>query len=810
MSRPRGGLGVFVVAALSCVYLIAGIGTAFAAMEADRQRDFDFTGKFLIDAARNAATRLSATNAVNEARQTASAPVMPTIMPIVAPLFIEDDQFTSTLVLVNASALNTYADVTFAGLDGGKIATKRVQFTPHSQQSIEVGAALAASASTATSGSISVMQSSQLEGMSILAQLSMTYRGSSQPNYIDEELAMPSMSGSSVLRGVAERSEGSPLVALTSLVDVPQQVTIQCLGKDGIFKSKSVVVLADETVVTQACSQGTNYGADLETAMLANDAEKQDSVGIQLTSSAMPGSLAAFGLAPHGGSEDRYFSNIGFADPKMAVSANTTFTGVPVGDSQLLPGGKYVPEVALANFSAKAVHAHVKYSTTGGTSPTILDAKSLTVPAQSTRWLRLDNVQSADGLQNSFIVESDGAAGDLGAKLVSRSDSELREVEVPGKDELNVNNGGAHPWTLKDGAESTLLLFNHGTNPDTFNVAISTGSLTWQKTYLLAPMQTLALNFRDLIQNQSKDDKGRTLPKDAVSGMVNWFPPDASNSSGRILVSNKALAMARNFSCDLGDFLCAASFDPSITTFLNGEIVDFGELIGVVCSGIPCKGTQVGSGTFSYTWSSGNTDVISLSGSTTQSSISTLGVAGGSTSVNGTVYTHYDVGGENYNCTFPGGGSGKVQVPTSLEPTSFPVVSNTYLGNGTCGDSSYGIAIAIHYQVLDQNGGSINSSAMEPQEMDPALGFPNWGQIGPTSYPGTSQFTDSTGKFYDAPLGECAGQAFSRSDTQYLSILVNGKRYPVTGAMRTNNWTTSSSQAGHGSITNGADISNSR
>ena len=39
-------------------------------------------------------------------------------MPMVAPLFIEDGDFTSTLVLVNSSAVPTYADVTVRALDG--------------------------------------------------------------------------------------------------------------------------------------------------------------------------------------------------------------------------------------------------------------------------------------------------------------------------------------------------------------------------------------------------------------------------------------------------------------------------------------------------------------------------------------------------------------------------------------------------------------------------------------------------------------------------------------------------------------------
>lgn len=351
MVRPRSGIAVLAVAALACSYFVASVGAAFAGRRLDRQRGLADTAAFLAESVQEAASRASAERDVeNMHLSSASLPIgasmgklaegmtMPAIMPTVAPLFLEDNQFTSTLVLVNASSLSTYADVTLTALNGSQITTQRVQFTPHSQRRLDIGAVLASAASTAASGSISVMQSTDLEGMVILAQLSITYRG----GYIDEELQMPSMTGSSVLRGVAERSEGSPIVALTSLAESSQNVTIQCISNAGT-SSKSVALLAGETLVTQACNAKTIYGTDLETAMLGNDTQMRNSVGIALTSSAMPGQLAAFGLAPEGDSNERNFSAVGFTDPKMLVSPNTTFTGVPMGASALLPGGNYVP-----------------------------------------------------------------------------------------------------------------------------------------------------------------------------------------------------------------------------------------------------------------------------------------------------------------------------------------------------------------------------------------------------------------------------------------------------------------------------------
>jgi hypothetical protein len=157
-----------------------------------------------------------------------------------------------------------------------------------------------------------------------------------------------------------------------------------------------------------------------------------------------------------------------------------------------------------------------------------------------------------------------------------------------------------------------------------------------------------------------------------------------------------------------------------------------------------------------------------------------------------------------------------VQVPTSLQVLNHFVISMTYIGS-PCNDTSsyYGIDIAAQYQILDQNGQPINSSNMEPQEevlnvvdngQSQGNPEPNWGDIGPTNFPGTSKYTNSYGQFYDAPFGTCSNAPVVLTQTQKIGILLSGSVFPV----RTSNWTISSSSGGHGSVSNGTDISNTR
>jgi len=757
-------------------------------------------------------------------------------MPLVLPLFIQDRNFSSVLVLVNASGLSTYANVVVTGLDGREIKRERVNFSPHSQRRLEIYDLLQSAVSAATTGRITVVQSPDLKGMSIGAQLSMTYQASSDPNYIDEEAAMPSADGSQVLRGVADRAQGSPLIAISSLSEMSQQVLVECLGEQETTSSKSVQLLAGETVVVEACAERIVPGADFETILstasawpvhAAMDKDSKRSlyaVGIALRSDGMPGSFSAFGLSPHRKDGKQYFSAISFADPKMIQSSTTVFSGVPVGPATLLPEGTYVPELALANFSGKAVHVRVKYARTSESTPAAQDAENVTVPANASKWLVLNNLKGDPGLQNSFLVTSDAAPGDLMATLVSTSDSDLRQVELLGKDENDPNNGGGHPWSIQHGTDSTLLLFNPGEQRQKFTVAIQSGALLWQKVYQLSSMQTKAISIRAVIEDQIKDDQGKALPRDILSGEVGWFTP--VNGKGRLLESNSEQALARNFSCPFYMALCGIEFDGQTTTMvIDDQNVAFGSATGQICQVYAgqCNGTfaYYGDNGFTYEWQFDTSGVFSVSGTSFDGTYSHATVNAVTDGAGGVGLTVGGWGGNGWYCQFYTDPQGFVQKPSSLQILSDTKVIDMSYEGGTCSNSSYGIALAIHYQVLDQRNPAqpVKSNAMEPQEEvtnlvingqsqpDPA---PNWTDIGPTTYPGTSRFTDANGQFWDAPLGVCADGPVTETAKQDMSVLKAGKRYPATGALRTNNWTMTSSSAGHGSITNGSDLTMSR
>ncbi len=483
-------------------------------------------------------------------------------------------------------------------------------------------------------------------------------------------------------------------MAISSLAEMAQHITVQCLGERGGTEARKITLAAGQTMVVDACATSGTVETDFASAYEHKPDEGRGPVGIRLTSDAMPGSFAAFALVPHGNDGERSFSSVPFSDPKTLHSPNTVFTGVPVGSATLLPG-TYTPQISLTNFSASEVHVHTSFAKTFDGYAVTREVGSITVPPGTSRKLVLKDLEGDPTLQNSFVVYSDGAPGALMAKLVSKSDARLPQVELQAKDALDENNSGGHPWSIKQGVESTLLLFNHGDKAQVFTVSVS-GSDVWQKAYTLSPMQTKAVSIRSLIEDQVKDDNGKTLPRSASSGEISWLAADTTQVSGRLLQSNRSTGMARNFSCGVSGLLCGANLQTYTTTLPDGEIESYGQVTAVTCtSGAQnaCSGQPTGSSqNFDITWSSQYTNIASVSGLNKTPGVSLLGMSAGSSNISAYLKSAY--------CSAGGGGPVTVQQPGKL------YVKNDTTQSQNCPGRSL-VARLITYQITDTTGSAM-------------------------------------------------------------------------------------------------------
>jgi hypothetical protein len=134
------------------------------------------------------------------------------------------------------------------------VVTVHRKLAPHEQQEIPLQSLLIHSANPISAGSITVTQDANLRGMAVAAQLLLTKSISSLPSYVDEELAMPAISGSATLRGVADEAAGTALIAITSIVNWEQHVTLRCLSEKAEPKPATITIAPYATSVVSSCS----------------------------------------------------------------------------------------------------------------------------------------------------------------------------------------------------------------------------------------------------------------------------------------------------------------------------------------------------------------------------------------------------------------------------------------------------------------------------------------------------------------------------------------------------------------------------
>jgi hypothetical protein len=155
-----------------------------------------------------------------------------------------------------------------------------------------------------------------------------------------------------------------------------------------------------------------------------------------------------------------------------------------------------------------------------------------------------------------------------------------------------------------------------------------------------------------------------------------------------------------------------------------------------------------------------------------------------------------------------------VQVPTSLSvlPGGVSVISTCPSGS----DFPYGIKVSVRYQINDQNGQGIvthQSNLYDPMENNTVVTTTSSGTSTATSsgHVGNAangtNFADTNGQFTDSPVGACAIISMTATLTQIVNINIGSYSSPT---IRTNVYSIVSSSGGHGTISNGTDVTASR
>ncbi|MGH9500086.1 MAG: hypothetical protein ACRD3L_13175 [Terriglobales bacterium] len=246
----------------------------------------------------------------------------------------------------------------------------------------------------------------------------------------------------------------------------------------------------------------------------------------------------------------------------------------------------------------------------------------------------------------------------------------------------------------------------------------------------LAPGEHIWLNLGELLHNQLPDSDGATIPPDVMFGSYELrdlgHPVIGQLYEGKLVV-DKTYGHA-SYGCN---HCCGYSQSQLSPTPFGGP------------PGIDNTDTYQSYSVCNARWedfdeafnpSSTNTGVATLNAGL---NLHTVAAGGATASAKNTLPFQANRTSNCVNTPMPGPQPVKVQVPTRLQVLpDTRTISLSYVHY--CSDGMYGIAGAIHYQVLDQNGGVIASTSMEPQEKELNLVYdgvpqgdplPDWGDM---------------------------------------------------------------------------------
>lgn len=387
-------------------------------------------------------------------------------MPLIAPVFLDNDSFSSQITLVNELNSATSAEVMLQNPSGAEIARKVVSFPPHSQQILTIKQITGGK--SVSTGSIKVIPE-PAQGMSIAAQLSVESNGNGRHTFLEEEFIMLNPHGSRIRRAVAVGALGSPVLALKSVASVDQTVSVDCFPERGPSVKKQVRLSAGELAITSACTADDRV-TDVTAALANHNNRELGSVGISVSTSGDPTGFAVYGVASRSAGHGDSITGLNFDDPADILSSQTAYAGMPVGGADLFPNGHFTPQVAVVNFGQNTAHVTVLLATTTAGQTTTRTVQQTDIPANSTVTVPLPLLSGDRGLQNSFVVKSDAPPGAVFSKIISTTEGDRIIVDALGKATNQANNAGGHPWTIMNGAQSTQFLFNYLDTPTYFNV----------------------------------------------------------------------------------------------------------------------------------------------------------------------------------------------------------------------------------------------------------------------------------------------------------------------------------------------------
>jgi hypothetical protein len=463
------------------------------------------------------ATHSSATNTSSQAS------TMPMPMAIVAPLFIEGKQFRSTVTAVNDGLKSTKITLTLHDESGATLASVEQDLPGHSEHSFQLRDLLhlqRAKENKEPDGDKQIIGSVEImpELATVAAQLSLTYNDGDSSLQIEEEFSMPNPTATAVFRGVAAAATASPFIALKNTSQRSLSIDVQCVPESGTATSLQVELGALRLLVLQPCqtfskAKEPNFEAPASTSanIEGKGGKELGAVGVSISADGTEEDLAVYGFAWSRFDNSKKLSSLFFVTPDDLNSSQTAYVGIAAGKTDLLGGKTYASDLAITNFSQAEASVFIKAAISSNTGTPNAANQTITMPPMSSKTTSIAITEPDPNLQNSVLVESSLAPGLVVTKLTSHASGKAPILEYQPKDTQQKQNSGLHPWSLKAGSDSRLLLFNYTPQEQYFNVKVYAADVAWQHAWLLKPLETRSISFKELIKEQVPD--GRSFPQ---------------------------------------------------------------------------------------------------------------------------------------------------------------------------------------------------------------------------------------------------------------------------------------------------------
>jgi hypothetical protein len=215
---------------------------------------------------------------------------------LVAPLYIANDRFTSKLALMNKTDDAVAVFVTLDSLEGEETARRPTTLAPHSSISMDVGSIPMTEHRFAALGSISISVASPVE-KALAGQVTIASRAGIPKIQIEEDLQPVDAYPVPLHVGFVPASFSVPVLAIHSLDQLPQRISVVCSDSRGGSYESQVVLPGHMTFLVNACISEKSERRTYEQVLSGDTGPRMGHMTIKIKATDLQRAISVWGFA---------------------------------------------------------------------------------------------------------------------------------------------------------------------------------------------------------------------------------------------------------------------------------------------------------------------------------------------------------------------------------------------------------------------------------------------------------------------------------------------------------------------------------